>query len=90
MWGAGMTNANHALQRAAAGAHVFVTDKTKRPLVMWRNLSTTDPATIRQKADWPHQEEDDAVIIVARSNIDTFVDRLTNLLGYGRLDGRRR
>jgi hypothetical protein len=36
---------------------------------------------LRQKANWPH-DQDDAVIIIAKGNIETFVDRLTDLLGF--------
>jgi hypothetical protein len=41
---------------------------------------------IRQKADWPHQE-DDAFVIVAEANVMTFIDKICDLAGIPSVGG---
>jgi hypothetical protein len=51
-------NRQIAVSYAAAGVPIFPCDRNKKPLVKWRDESTTDPATIREWfRRWP-----DAVI----------------------------
>jgi hypothetical protein len=44
---------------------------------------------IRQKADWPHSE-DDTIIVIAAQNVMTFIDRLCDEAGIPSLGGPER
>jgi hypothetical protein len=57
----------------------FLVCDEQEPIAAYRNAN--GDLVLRRKANWPHEEED-SIIIVAKRNIDSFVDRLTDALGF--------